>query len=115
MGTQETSKPAGKTTAKKKDAKLPLKAQVFKRRFSVERPDETALAIALVSEAIREQMRGFVEENGDYKACCHRISIQKNFIFMSWGTCRTVLSVPSSFSSLNTQYNNVHLLSRCGL
>jgi hypothetical protein len=80
MDTQETSKPAGKTTAKKKGAKLPLKAQVLKRRFSVERPHETTLAIAIVSEAIREQMRRFVEENGGRKACCHRISIQEDSI-----------------------------------
>lgn len=77
---QETSKPAVKAAAQKKGVKLPLKAQVLKRRFTAERPQETALAIATVSEAIREQMRGFVEENGGRKACCHRISIQEDFI-----------------------------------
>lgn len=115
MDTQEISKPAGKTTAKKKGAKLPLKAQVFKRRFSVERPRETTLVVATMSEAIREQKQEFVEENRDRKAYCHRISIQKDFILMSWRTWRSVLNVPSSFSNLNKQYINVYLFSLCGL
>ena len=66
MDTQEISKPAGKTTAKKKGAKLPLKAKVLKRRFSMERPHETALAIALVcgnlwkkTEATKPVVTGF--------------------------------------------------------
>ena len=109
MGTQETLKPAGKTTAQKKGAKLPLKAHVLTRRFSVERPHETALAIAIVSEAIREQMRGFVEENGGRKACCHRISIQEDFIVYE---LRDVQNCPQcAFKPLNPPTKNIPALS----
>lgn len=109
MGTQETSKPVGKTTAKRKGAKLPFKAQVLKRRFSVERPHETALAIATVSEAIRDQMRGFVEENGGRKACCHRISIQADTIVYE---LRDVQNCPQcAFKPLNPPTKDIPVLS----
>ena len=72
---QKPTMPTGEVENKKKATKLPLKAKVTKRQFSVERPRDTVYAISVVSDAIREHMQAFVDENGGRKACCHRISI----------------------------------------
>lgn len=61
---QKPTMPTGEVENKKKATKLPLKAKVTKRQFSVERPRDTVYAISVVSDAIREHMQAFVDENG---------------------------------------------------
>lgn len=96
---QKPTMPAGEVGNKKKATRLPLKAKVTKRQFSVERPHDMAYAISLVSDAIREQMRVFIAENGGRKACCHRISIHENVIVYE---LRDVQSCPQcAFKPLN--------------
>ena len=96
---QKPTMPTGEVENKKKATKLPLKANVTKRQFSVERPRDTVYAISVVSDAIREHMQAFVDENGGRKACCHRISIHENVMVYE---LRDVQSCPQcAFKPLN--------------
>lgn len=96
---QKSTNLDGEVKNKKKATKLPLRAKVTKRQFSVERPDDTAYAIEVISDAIREHMFAFVEENGGRKACCHRISSHENVIVYE---LRDVQSCPQcAFKPLN--------------
>lgn len=96
---QKSTNLDGEVKNKKKATKLPLRAKVTKHQFSVERPDDTAYAIEVISDAIREHMRAFVEENGGRKACCHRISSHENVIVYE---LRDVQSCPQcAFKPLN--------------
>lgn len=96
---KKSAKPSSEVENKKKAINIPLKAKVAKRQFSVERPRDTAYAIEVVSDTIREHMRAFVEENGGRKACCHRISCHENVIVYE---LRDVQSCPQcAFKPLN--------------
>ena len=57
---QKPTMPTGEVENKKKATKLPLKAKVTKRQFSVERPRDTVYAISVVSDAIREHMQALL-------------------------------------------------------